>query len=402
VDLDAFYASVEQRDDPSLRGRPVLVGGPPPRGVVAAASYEARPFRVRSAMPMVEAIRRCPQAVVVRLDMARYAEASRRFFDVLDSFSPLVEGLSLDEAFVDVAGAERLLGDGVAIARAIKQRVRDELSLVASVGVAPTKFVAKIASDIDKPDGLRLVAPDELLAFLHPLPVSRLWGVGRVTEARLAELGLATIGQVAAYPEASLRKRLGDGLGAHLAALARGEDARDVEPDGLAISIGHEETFDVDLDHRDQIAPVLLAQADRVAARLRRAERRARVVAVKLKYATFRVASRRRTLPDPTCDGALLGRVALELLDRFEIDGDHGKAHRVRLCGVAAAGLEQRAAPLQLTLDAPDRRRGEQLGDVLDRIHERWGDAAIRRAIHAAAGSERPDGATPGMRRPRR
>ena len=197
VDLDAFYAAVEQRDDPALRGKPVLVGGSARRGVVASCSYEARRFGIHSAMPMAEALRRCPRAIVVRHRMDRYAAASRAFFAILGDYSPEVEGLSLDEAFLDVTASERLLGDGPTIARAIKRRVTDELALVASVGIAPIKLAAKIASDIDKPDGLRIVPPDQLLAFLHPLPVTRLWGVGDTTREVLASLGLATIGDVA-------------------------------------------------------------------------------------------------------------------------------------------------------------------------------------------------------------
>jgi DNA polymerase-4 len=381
VDLDAFYASVEQRDDPSLRGKPIIVGGPPPRGVVTAASYEARPFGVRSAIPTAQAMQLCPQLIVIPMDMERYAEASREFFAILDEFSPLVEGLSLDEAFLDVAGEERLLGDGPAIARRIKDRVRDAISLVASVGVAPSKFVAKIASDIDKPDGLRVVQPGEVLAFLHPLPVSRLWGVGKVTYAKLMEMGLATIGDIARYPEDLLRKRLGPASGAHLASLARGEDARSVVPDRGAVSIGHEQTFSVDLERRADVEPILRHQADRVAARLRRAKLRANVVAIKIKYANFKLVSRRVTLPDPTSDGSVIGKIAVELLRRVEITGDKGKTRSVRLCGVSASGLEDRFAAEQLTLDDGARRKGEVLGDVLDQIHEKYGNAAIGRAI---------------------
>src|SRR5687767_606505 len=202
VDLDAFYAAVEQRDDPKLRGKPVLVGGSARRGVVASCSYEARTYGIHSAMPMAEAIRRCPHAIVVRHHMERYADASHAFFQILGDFSPEVEGLSLDEAFLDVTASERLLGDGPTIAREIKRRVRADLSLVASVGIAPIKFAAKIASDIDKPDGLRVIAPDGVLQFLHPLPMTRLWGVGEATREILASMGLSTIGDVARYPEA--------------------------------------------------------------------------------------------------------------------------------------------------------------------------------------------------------
>src|SRR6185312_17371972 len=209
VDLDAFYASVEQRDDPSLRGKPVLVGGSVRRGVVASCSYEARKFGIKSAMPMAEAMRRCPHATVVRHHMDRYAEASQTFFQILGDYSPEVEGLSLDEAFLDCTGSERLLGDGATIGREIKKRVTEETSLVASVGVAPIKFAAKIASDIDKPDGLRVITEDNLLPFLHGLPVTRLWGVGEATRTALASMGLSTIGDVARYPEAALIGRLG-------------------------------------------------------------------------------------------------------------------------------------------------------------------------------------------------
>lgn len=382
VDLDAFFAAVEQRDNPLLRGKPVIVGGSVARGVVAAASYEVRQYGVHSAMPMAEALRRCPHAVVVAHRMARYAEASRQFFAILDEFSPRVEPLSLDEAFVDATGAERLLGDGPTMARAIKERVVRDLELVASVGVAPTKFVAKIASDIDKPDGLCVVAPGAVLEFLHGLPVSRLWGVGKVTRDRLAALGLCTIGDVARFPERVLRARLGESMGAHLAALSRGEDAREVEPDSERVSIGHEETFDVDLSRREDIEVLLLGQADRVAARLRRSGLRARVVQLKIKYADFRLVTRRRTLGDATLDGQVIARVARELMAELAVDGRHGKRHRVRLCGVSVSGLEARDAPRQLSLDERERERGERLGDTLDKIAARFGEGSIQRAIH--------------------
>lgn len=388
VDLDAFFAAVEQRDDPSLRGLPVLVGGSRERGVVAAASYEARRHGVHSAMPMAQALRLCPQAVVVRHRFERYAEASHRFFAILGDYSPLVESLSLDEAFVDVTASRRLLGDEVSIARDIKRRVRGELALVASVGVAPTKFAAKIGSDIDKPDGLRVVAPDQLLPFLHGLPIARLWGVGAVTQDRLRQLGLATIGDVAGYPEELLCRRLGPGLGRHIAALARGEDARDVVGEQEPVSIGHEETFERDLGDRDEILPALVSQADRVAARLRRADLRARVVMVKVKHADFRLVTRRRTLDDPTSDGARIARIAIELAGGLDIGHHGGKRTRVRLCGVAVSGLEPRGGPRQLALDEAERDRGERLGDALDRIRSRFGDGAVVRAIAAGRDEE--------------
>ncbi len=380
ADLDAFFAAVEQRDDPTLRGKPVLVGGSVERGVVAAASYEARRFGIHSAMPMAEAMRRCPHAVVVRHHMERYLTASRAFFAILDQFSPLVEPLSVDEAFLDLTGTERLLGPAPEVAQTIKQRVRDQLRLVVSVGVAPTKFVAKIASDIDKPDGLRVVTAAELLPFLRPLPVSRLWGVGSVTQARLTELGLHTVGQVADFPESTLARQLGPATAAHLAGLARGEDPRQVDTDRSAVSIGHEETFDRDLADKDEIRSVLLGQADRVSTRLRESGSRARVVTLKIKFADFRLITRRRTLADGTSDGSVIGHIAGELLEQLDIDDDHGKRHRIRLCGVSASGLEPRDAPRQLTLEEESRARGERLGDTLDQITRRFGRASIGRA----------------------
>lgn len=388
VDLDAFFAAVEQRDDPSLRGKPVLVGGSAKRGVVAACSYEARRFGIASAMPMAEALRRCPRAIVVPHRMERYAAASRTFFDILGAFSPAVEGLSLDEAFLDLAGTARLLGEPIEVARAIKQRVRDETALVASVGVAPIKFAAKIASDLRKPDGLVIVPPDELLAFLHPLPVSRLWGVGKATQEILLGLGLHTIGDVARYPAAALTSRLGPSLGPHLIALAHGRDARVVESEHEAVSIGHQETFDDDLDDKGELAVILLDQADRVAARLRAAHLRARVVVLIVKYDDFRQISRRTTLGSPTSDGGVLARTAIELLAKVPIEPR--KHHRVRLCGISATGLVDRDAPgEQLGLralggaDDPEvREKGERLGATLDKLSAKFGKAAIRRAVH--------------------
>ena len=383
VDLDAFFASVEQRDKPELRGKPVLVGGASGRGVVAAASYEAREFGVFSAMPMAEALRRCPHAIVVSSNMGNYGEASQAFFDILDDFSPLVEGLSVDEAFVDVTGMERLLGDGVAIATQIRARVSKELQLVASVGIAPTKFVAKIASDIRKPDGLFVVSPGEILSFLHPLPVSRLWGVGKVTQKRLADLGLRYIGDVAAFPRLVLEKKLGSISGAHLHNLAHGIDSRTVETGREMVSIGHEETFARDTGDLVKIGNILLRQADKVARRMRKRELRSRTVVLKIKYADFTLVTRRRTLDDPTSDAQVLANTAKELLAQLPIVAGGGKNQLVRLCGLSVAGLEDRNGPRQLGFAEASRAKGERLGDVLDRIQDRFGDASVSRASHS-------------------
>ncbi len=394
VDLDAFFASVEQRDDPSLRGRPVIVGGHSRRGVVCAASYEVRPFGVRSAMSMVEALSRCPDAVVISPRMGHYAAISREFFDVLGHWSPLVEGLSLDEAFLDVSGEERLFGDGETIARGIKAEVRERLSLVASVGVAPCKFAAKIASDLGKPDGLVRV-PADVAGFLAPLPVGRLWGVGKKTESSLARLGLRTIGDVARAGASALSPTVGVDTAQHLTALAQGQDARPVVTERAAVSIGAEETFGRDLRTTDELLPHLLSQVDRACARLRRAGGRARVVTVKVKYADHRLVTRRRTLDAALTDQREIGRVATALLDEVPDIARRG----VRLTGVSLGGLsddEAQAAPTQLPLlvaaekeaETVDRARGENLGRVLDTIAGRFGGGAIRRAITLKNGDD--------------
>jgi DNA polymerase IV len=380
VDLDAFYAAVEQRDDPKLRGKPVLVGGSARRGVVASCSYEARTFGIKSAMPMAEALRRCPKAIVVSHRMERYVDASHQFFKILGDYSPEVEGLSLDEAFLDCTGTERLLGDPRGIGVAIKGRVRAELALVASVGVAPIKFAAKIASDIDKPDGLRVVTEDNLVPFLHALPVTRLWGVGDATREVLASMGLATIGDVARYPEAALVGRLGAVTGHHLAALARGDDPRPVISEHEAVTIGHQETFDDDLDDKGELGVILLDQADRVAARLRASELRARAVVLVIKYDDFRQITRRTTLDSATSDGGVLARTAIELLAKVPIEARRGA--RVRLCGISAQSLEPRDAPRQLGFDEAQRARGERLGNTIDKVAAKFGKGSLKRAVH--------------------
>ena len=393
VDLDAFYASVEQRDAPALRGRPVLVGGTVRRGVVAACSYEARRFGIHSAMPMAEAVRRCPEAVVLVPRMEHYAEISGRFFAILEDCSPLVEGLSLDEAFVDVTGEERLLGDGPTIARHIKERVRTELGLVASVGVAPSKFIAKIASDLGKPDGLLEVRPEEIARFLSPLPVGRLWGVGRVTEAELAALGLATIGDLSRLVErdpAALTRRLGEAQAAHLSALARGIDERAVTPEREPVSFGHEDTFDEDLFSVAALTPHLLRQGDRAAARMRRHGRKARTITVKVKYADHRLITRRSTLNAPTDDARRIAKVARELLAGVPDIAARG----VRLTGVSLSGLdEETAAAEQLSFFEADKDavpEDGRLDRALDAINARYGKDAVQRAVHVDPQPRRP------------
>ncbi len=370
IDMDAFFASVEQRDDPRLVGKPVLVGGSSHRGVVAAASYEARKFGARSAMPMAEALRRCPHAIVVFPRRARYEEVSAAVFDVFRSYTPLVEGLSLDEAFLDVTASRSLFGDGASVARKIKADIRAAVGLTASAGVAPCKFAAKIASDLDKPDGLTIVGPD-VAAFLAPLSVDRMWGIGPKTAPTLRRLGYRTIGDLARAPVESLTRVLGS-RGADVRALANGDDPRDVEPHREAQSIGAECTYDEDLTTKEAIARTLLAHASKVAERLTESGLSANAVVVKLKYADFTLLTRRTTLDEAASDTTTLHEASLELLDRFPLDGA-----RVRLTGVAALDLTEGTAR-QPTLfrdrDAEKRRHVESL--ILS-AKDRFGGRAI-------------------------
>jgi DNA polymerase-4 len=367
VDMDAFYASVEQRDDPSLRGRPVIVGGQSRRGVVLAASYEVRPFGVRSAMSMGEALRRAPHAIVVPPRRDRYEAASAQVFAIFRRYTPLVEPLSLDEAFLDVTASQALFGDGETTARAIKRDVRAELELTASAGVAPCKFAAKIASDLRKPDGLVVVPVHGVAAFLAPLPVDRMWGVGPKTAPKMRELGFVTIGDLAAADPKTMAAHFGT-WGQQMVLLARGDDERVVDPSGEALSIGAEETYEDDLLDAESIRRTLLEHAGRVARRLVRSGLSARTVVVKVKYSDFTIRSRRTTLPEPVQDTDAIYRAAVALLARLPLE-----SRRVRLTGVSVGGLEAGGPPLTLIPDveAEKRRRIEQ---VSARISERFGD----------------------------
>jgi DNA polymerase IV len=382
ADMDAFFASVEQRDHPELRGKPVIVGGTGPRGVVSAASYEAREFGVHSAMPGFEARRLCPHGIFVRGDMRSYAAVSRQVFALFARFSPLVEPISLDEAFLDLSGTERLLGVPRVAGEALRRAVREELDLAVSVGIGPTKMVAKIASDEAKPDGLCEVLPESVRAFLDPLPVGRLWGVGPVAEARLRAAGIETIGALARGDAESLRKLVGESLGAHVFALARGQDARDVVPDHDAVSYSEENTFDADVADRARIGAVVLGHAESVARRLRRDGLAARTVVLKVKLGARRapgprgypILTRRAMFAEPTDDGVALGREARRLLDRIPADP-------IRLVGVGATNLvDVTASQLGLFEAARERQRSVRLNRALDEIVERFGSRAVVRA----------------------
>jgi len=370
-DMDAFYASVEQRDNPELKGRPVIVGGPKDaRGVVSAASYEARAFGVKSAMPLRIAGRMCPHGVFLRVRMKHYVEISRAIFAICARFSPSVEPLSLDEAFVDVTGCERLLGDPVAAAHRLREEIRAEHGLTASVGVAPTKFVAKIASDFDKPDGLVVVPPAEVEAFLSPLPVERMWGLGPRGAAVARKAGFSTFADLATATDLQLKPLFGKS-GPRFRELARGRDARPVVSGRAPKSIGHETTFREDVADRETQRATLVALTDQVAARLRRHGLKAGCVAIKVRYQPFRTITRQVTLPAPTHVTAPLLAAVLGLFEKTD-----GTAPPVRLLGVSTSAFTAQAT---LFGDAAGPRE-RALDATLDQVRKRFGTAAVRRA----------------------
>jgi DNA polymerase IV len=376
VDMDAFYASVEIRDRPDLAGKPVIVGSPSGRSVVLSASYEARRFGVRSAMPATRAQRLCPQAVFIPPRRSLYSDVSKQVMAVFRSVTPLVEPLALDEAFLDVSGAERLLGSPAWIGAAIRRQVEAEQGLTCSVGVAPTKFVAKIASVRCKPDGLLVVPRDGVLDFLHPLPVSALWGVGQRTGEILDRLGLRTVGDISHAPLATLQHNLGAAVGSHLSALACGRDPRAVTPHTPDKSIGAEETFAADVSDPEMIRRELLRLSERTARALREAGFVARTVTVKLRLANFTTLTRSRTLAEPTDLARKIYATACALYEGSGLD----RQARLRLVGVRATGLAPAsAAATQLAFG--DRPTGwREAEQAMDRIAERFGSGKVRPA----------------------
>ncbi len=374
ADMDAFYAAIEQRDDPALRGRPVIVGGIGRRGVVSTASYEAREFGVHSAMPGAEAHRRCPDGVFVPPRMDVYAAVSSQVFRVFEQVTPLVEPLSLDEAFLDVTGSRALFGDGRAIAEKIKREVRDVTGLCVSIGVAANKYVAKVASDLDKPDGLVVVEPGREVEFLAPLPTKRLWGAGKVMQRKLHGLGLDTIGDVQALTPERLVELLGEHAGQHFWNLAHALDDRHVVAERGPKSVSHECTFEHDLESVDQCHAILLDLCERVGRRLRRAGLRGRVVKLKLRFPPFETLSRQKTFDDATDDDLRIYRAAVELFDNA-----HG-GRPVRLLGVGVAQFADESAPVQQDLFAkpePDKKSADVLR-AMDAIRDRFGEGSIR------------------------
>ncbi|HVW27311.1 MAG TPA: DNA polymerase IV [Polyangiaceae bacterium] len=403
ADMDAFYASIEMRDRPELRGKPVIVGASSARGVVAAASYEARRFGIRSAMPGFRARELCPQGIFLPADMARYARVSDQVHDILQRFSPDIEPIALDEAFLDVTGSVGLFGGALALGRTLREMVRDELRLPMSVGIGPSKLVAKLACTLSKPDGFLYVAGDAVTWLLHPLPVRRLWGVGPVLEETLVARGIRTIGDLAHADTARLAEAVGDRAAA-LQHLARGTDDRDVESALAPKSYGEENTFERDVSDRDVVTAALTAHSEAVARRLRHDGYKGRTVTVKIKLGKARghrtsrtdpgvrepiypLLTRARTLPQATSDGQRIRDVAVALWDAANV------GEPVRLLGVSMSNLEGGALE-QLDLFAT-RETTDRLGPALDAITKRFGKGAIRRAV------DEPEKATATDRRKR-
>lgn len=385
ADMDAFYASVEQLDNPQLRGQPVIVGGRGARGVVASASYEARRFGVRAAMPGAQARQLCPQGIFVAGRMGRYNEISRQIRDIFYSFTPLVEPLSLDEAFLDLTGTERLLGAPLEIGRALRGRVREQTGLVVSVGIAPIKMVAKILSDMSKPDGLLMLGPEFIGQFLEPLPVERLWGVGRVTLERLHAEGIRTVGDLTRAQPGLLANRFGS-LGVHLLELARARDPRPVNPDWERKSYGEESTFERDLALDElELKRTLIAHGEALGRRLRADRVQALTVTLKLKLARplgggrYPMLTRSHTLTNPTADGETITRTALALLAALKLP------ERVRLAGVQVHNLRRQAADqLDLFDAAQSANKRARLNNALDELARRFGDDAVVRGLARA------------------
>ena len=377
IDMDAFYASVEIRDNPSLAGKPVVVGGSVEgRGVIAAASYEARKFGVHSAMSSKVALRKCPDLVFVKGRMEHYAAVSRQIREIFFNYTSLVEPLSLDEAFLDVSGCERLFGDALTIATAIKKQILDETSLIASAGVAPNKYLAKIASDYDKPDGLTFVDPANIQGFLDPLPIARVWGIGPVTEKKFARLGVSNVAQLRSLSLKLLQSELGIN-GDHFYKLARGIDNRPVVPDRVAKSVSHEKTFPTDIYDDEVLMAWLLELTDQVARRLRRHDIFGKTVKLKFRYDDFETLVRNKSIP-PTNTTQTLFDTAAELMTAINRHPNRG----VRLIGMGVSNLS-RQAPVQLSLfDQAEKDKQARVDNISDAIRDKFGGAKLHRGTN--------------------
>ena len=377
IDMDAFYAAIEQRDNPELQGQPVVVGGSSGRGVVTAASYEARRFGIHSAMPGKRAAQLCPDAVFIRGNISHYAEVGRQVREIFHRYTPIVQPLSLDEAFLDISGCLRLHGSARTIGWAIKNAIRDELNLTASVGVAPLKFVAKIASDLQKPDGFVEVTAGNVLAFLEPLAISRLWGVGRVGQNRLHQLGIRTVGDLRKLDQLLVREKFGS-WGLHLWRLAHGIDERKVVPDQSAKQISHERTFAEDITDQELLLAVVSHLCEQVARRLRRHERQAKTITIKYRRDDFRTFSRSKTIPNMTNRTDKLFECCKGLLREMR----ESQPRPVRLIGVSVSSLSHEHSAQQMMLfdDGPKESAAKQVDGVVDSLVDQLGGQAIYRA----------------------
>ncbi len=385
IDMDAFFASVEQRDNPELRGKPVIVSGRSMRSVVSTASYEARVFGVRSAMPLVQAMKLCPQALVVRGRMGRYKEASKRVFAILQNASPLVEPVSIDEAYLDVTGCERLLGTPLEIAESIRRKIREKENLTCSIGIAPLKFIAKIASDMNKPNGITVIESKDVMTFIDRLPISKVPGVGASALRHMERLGVKTLGDIRILDDRILQQKFGT-WGQRLKQLSLGEDPSRVTPFHERKSYSTETTLDTDTLDPDFLARQLLEQSDEVARLLRRGRVKARTVSLKITYSDFRQITRRRTLEIPVESSERIYAEALRLF-RAEIHST-----KIRLIGVGASGLIPEAQPVQslLFVDSHEKRREkwEKAERAMDSILEKFGGKTVKRAAIAMEKTE--------------
>lgn len=369
--MDAFFACVEQRDNPALRGKPVLIGHDGPRGVVATASYEARPFGCHSAQPMAVAKRLCPDATILPTRGKRYAEVSEQVFAIMGEFSPLIEPVSIDEAFLDLTGTKRLWGEPDRVAERLRARIKNELDLTASVGIAPNKFLAKLASDMNKPDGLTVIRPEDIDRVLPPLPVTKLWGIGQVTGEKLRNASINTIDDLRRQNPDVLEKLLGSDAGRYLQ-LAHGIDDRPLVPDRQAKSIGHEQTFEVNVTEDGEVRRVLLDQVEQVARRLRKCGLYACGLSIKIRYGDFTTISRSCTFDRPTCSTDELWQAARGLFDKWPFQP-------VRLIGVTAERLTMTEGQMPL-FPGESSTRHKNLDRVVDRINDKFGSRAIRRS----------------------
>jgi DNA polymerase-4 len=373
--MDAFYASIEQLDNPALKGKPVIVGGTPKeRGVVSAASYEARKFGVHSAMPMVQAVRLCPQGVFVPGRMERYVEISRKIQSIFLNYTPDVEPLSLDEAFLDVTGCISLFGSAESIGRKIKAEIKDQLGLTASVGIAPNKFLAKLASDLKKPDGFVVLTEQNKQQILDPLPVSKIWGIGKVTAEALKQAGISTIHQLRTTPESILKSIFGNQV-FDIVELAQGIDDRRVEPVSQSKSISSEHTFETDVLDKDVLLGVLLGQVEEVSQRLRAEGLEARTITLKIRYGDFKTITRSHTLDQPTNTTFLLWQEAERLFNQW-----HRKsAAPLRLLGFGASGLSPKGTGQQLLFSDPEEEKHKKIDSAFDTIRKKYGDDSLKR-----------------------